>query len=287
MALVRLITTGVMEEKALASSLRRLFPAHDFESKPHLDGFTSSTLPPPTSAAGTPRNVDKFAATLIGAFAPGNRRDRPRPDFVVAVDDVELCNALAPDRITATLRDAIIGRLDRWPANARTLTKLREDLQTRASFHLMAPMTEAYFFTDPEALARATAPALDHPNRFDADASDVESFAVDDPDYLNEPSVNGCRWRTQGGRQGHPKRYLIFLTNARYREAAHGVAALRELDWCRVTRHRDRARFARSLLADLVDMLGPPEQSLADAVAEGETHPLTWPGERSPVLRNI
>lgn len=84
MALVRLITTGVMEERALAGSLRALFPAHEFESKPHIDGFTSSEMPPPSSRTGAPRNLDKFTATLIGAFDPGNRRDRPRPDFVVA-----------------------------------------------------------------------------------------------------------------------------------------------------------------------------------------------------------
>ena len=46
MARVVLITTGRMEETALAASLRRIFPAHDFHCPPCLAGFTSAALPP-------------------------------------------------------------------------------------------------------------------------------------------------------------------------------------------------------------------------------------------------
>ncbi|MCA9707020.1 MAG: hypothetical protein KDK70_14295, partial [Myxococcales bacterium] len=211
MARVQLITTGVMEERALGESLRRLFPEHEFISRPHLDGFTSARLPPPPLPTRVPLNVDKLATTLIGAFAPGGRRDRPRPDFVVAVDDVELANADDPSRITAALREALQRRLEAWPASAHALDRLREALRHKVSFHLMAPMTEAYFFADPAALARATAPGPAHPSRFDP-ATDVETFTVDDPDYLDPPAEPGSRWCKPSGRQGHPKRYLIYLT---------------------------------------------------------------------------
>ncbi|MFO7561917.1 MAG: hypothetical protein R6X02_04695 [Enhygromyxa sp.] len=286
MALVQLITTGVMEERALGASLRRLFPDHEFICKPHLDGFTSAPLPPQPHPRA-PLNLDKFAKTLIGVFDPGNRRDRPRPDFLIGIDDVELCNADDPSRITASLRQILERRLAEWPGNARSVDRLRDDLLEKVSFHVMAPMTEAYFFADATALSRSTAPALDRPNRFDLAACDVESFEVLDPDYLDAPPDPTCRWRRSGPRQGHPKRYLSYLTDpgtgSRYRESDHGVRALAELEWPTVTRDSQRTRFARSLLADLVDMLGAPAKDIND----GETHPLTWPPPADRVLRNL
>jgi hypothetical protein len=291
MARVQLITTGVMEERALGKSLRRLFPDHEFVSKPRLDGFTSARLPPaPPLPSGVQLNLDKFVGNLIGAFDPGNRRDRARPDFVVAIEDVELVNADEPAQITTSLRDALQRRLDAWPAKDRAHDRLCEDLQSKVSFHLMAPMTEAYFFADPAAFARATAPAPGRPSRFDPD-TDVEAFSVDDLDYLGPAAVPGSRWCTETERQGHPKRYLIYLTEpgagSQYRESEHGVRALEGLDWPHATRRPTHTGFARSLLADLVDMLGPPSDAIASAIVAGQTHPLTWPPPRDPVLRNL
>jgi hypothetical protein len=286
MARVQLITTGVMEERALGASLQRLFPDHEFVSKPHLDGFTSAPLPPQPHPRA-PLNLDKFAATLIGTFDPGNRRDRPRPDFVIGIDDVELCNADDPGRITAALRQTLERRLAEWPGNARSIERLRHELAARVSFHVMAPMTEAYFFADASALARSTAPALDRPNHFDLETCDVEAFEVLDPDYLDAPIDPGCRWRRPGLRQGHPKRYLAYLTDpgtgSRYRESDHGVRALSDLEWPTVIRDAQRTRFARSLLTDLIDMLGTPATDIVD----GDAHPLTWPPPAERVLRNL
>lgn len=290
MARVLLITTGVMEERALGTSLQRLFPEHEFISKPRLDGFTSAPLPPqlPTRA---PLNLDKFAATLIGVFDPGNRKDRPRPDFVLAIDDVELCNAEDPSRITAALRETLHRRLDAWPGGSRTVDRLRDELITKVSFHMMAPMTEAYFFAGADALTRATAPAPDRANRFDNATCDVEAFDVSDTEYLDAPTDPTCRWRRIRERRGHPKGYLCYLTDpgtgARYSESDHGVRALAELEWFSVTRHAQRTRFARSLLTDLIDMLGPPVEDVAEALVDGETHPLTWPPPQDAVLRNL
>lgn len=235
-------------------------------------------------------NLEKFVAKLIGTFDPGNRRDRSRPDFVIAVEDVELANADDPARITASLRDSLQRRLDAWPAKDRAHDRLREDLQHKVSFHLMAPMTESYFFADSASFTRATAPAPSRPNRFDPN-TDVEAFAVDDPDYLDPPPESTSRWCTATERQGHPKRYLIYLTEhgtgGQYRESEHGVRALEGLDWPHVTREPAHTSFARSLLADLMDMLGPPSDAIASAIIAGQTHPLTWPPPRDPVLRNL
>jgi hypothetical protein len=95
--------------------------------------------------------------------------------------------------------------------------------------------------------------------------------------------------RSQTERRGHPKRYLFYLTEhgtgGQYRESEHGVRALEGLDWPHVTRRSDHTRFARSLLADLEDMLGPAS-AIPSELATKQTHPLTWPPPRAPVLRN-
>lgn len=148
MALVQLITTGRMEKEALGVSLARLFPGHDFRCPEPLDGFTSAPLPPDPRTSRTPLNLDRFVTRLVAAFDPGNRHDRPRPDFVLGIDDVELCNADDPSRIVASLRHAIEQKLASWPGGSRTVEGIREALATKVSFHLMAPMTEALFFAD-------------------------------------------------------------------------------------------------------------------------------------------
>ena len=104
-------------------------------------------------------------------------------------------------------------------------------------------------------------------------------------------------WRSDD-RQRHPKHYLGYLTNARldgkarYEETTHGKAALADLDWPAIVRLDGRTpavkRFARSLIADLVDMLGPcpvhPELALLEPA---DCHALTWPPPQGRVLRNL
>lgn len=297
MARVQLITTGVMEERALGKCLQRCFPDHEFVARPRLDGFTSAKLPPDlASMSPTQRlllNIHKFARALIGTFAPGGREDRQRPDFVLAVEDLELLNADAPERVTRTVRDSVAHNLENWPLAGPTRARLRAALQERCSFHLMAPMTEAYFFADPAALATATAPALDHPNNFAPSSCDIEAFAVDDPAYLTPLSVPPLRWQTENRRQ-HPKHYLEYLTDAkldggfRYQETSLGARALADLDWAAVLARGSAARFARSLLADLADMLGSdPLGCSHERLALAGCHPLTWPPPRERILRNI
>lgn len=296
MARVLLLVTGAMEERALARSLAACFPAHEFTCKPRLDGFTSSRLPPDFATLNeTERkllNVDKFIKSIIGAVAPGGRRDIPRPDFVLAIEDLELLNADAPENITRTVRDGMLRNLAAWSADSRLINAI----QTRCSFHLMAPMTEAYFFAEPAAFARATAPGPDRPSKFDPTRTDSESFQADDPDYLTPSDLpkKDHAWR-RANRRVHPKHYLEYLTdpqldnNPRYDETTLGRDALVELRWASMlTAFPTALRFARSLFADLADMLGEaPAGCSLEELDAGDCHPLTWPPPRAPVLRNL
>lgn len=299
MATVRVLTTGRMEQKALHTSLQAIFPDHTFLAHERLDGFTGAPLPPNyEELARRPRlrlNIDKFVNTIIGLFAPGGRR--PRPDYVLAIDDLELVNADAPERVTATVRDAIERNLRAWPVDGAARERLRADLRERCSFHLMAPMTEAYFFADPGAFARATAPAPDHPLRFDSRHCDVEAFSVDDAAYLAPAANSDIVWR-KDNRRRHPKHYLEYLTDpaldgrCRYDEVTTGADALASLAWPQLVSRSDlppaHLQFARSMLADLHDMLGDGSADAPLAQLEPRhCHPLTWPPGRAPVLRNL
>ncbi|HEY8378014.1 MAG TPA: hypothetical protein VIK91_16065 [Nannocystis sp.] len=300
MATVRVITTGSMEERALHRSLQAIFPEHTFVPHPRLDGFTSATLPPDyADLAKRPRppiNLDKFVGTIIGLFAPGRRQDRPRPDFVLAVEDLELVNAAAPENVIGSVRSAFERKLESWPVDGPARRRLVETVRERCSFHLMAPMTEAYFFADAQALARATHPGPDHPVQFDAATRDIEAFEVDDSNYLDARHDPAIAWCTDN-RARHPKHYLRYLTDPqldgkhRYNELGPGVAALETLAWSEVvrtdTRPATHARFARSLLADLHDMLGIAHDAQPAPPEPAHCHPLTWPPPASPVLRNL
>lgn len=300
MASVVLVVTGKMEAMALHDSLGRIFPEHRFHVWPRVDGFTSTRLPPadgPLSERHRTR-VATFATTLIARLR-GGRKDAPRADFVLGIEDLELCNAEQPEHVVAALRHAVAESLATWDGPAAR--RLPDEVRERCSFHVMAPMTEAYFFADPAALARATAPGPSRPNQFDSRVCDVEQFLVSDADYQTPPTLpkaaRGANdWRCDD-RARHPKHYLEFLTDpqlsgrGRYDETRHGCDALRELDWPALAseaRTRPAARFARSLLADLVDMLGVPSHHPGlQTLSLAACHPLTWPPPGHQVLRNL
>jgi hypothetical protein len=292
---VALLVTGKTEE-ALHQSLGRVFPGVEFVVLPLRDSFTSRPLPatPLLHADGTaprPTNVERLAQALIAEVEPG-RRDQKPPDLVVLVDDLELDNQAWPERAVGHVKQAVRAHLERhaWPS-AISRERAYEGVRERCSFHLLAPMVEAYFFREPAALARAGAK---RESLFDALAADVErDFLVNDPDFLgppDRPPKDKCPpWATPGRAQ-HPKRYLQFLcdpagTDSRaYVETKGGQAALRELDWPKVLAPQEHVRFLRSLIHDLADALGE------DAVARdhaGETHSLTWPPPSDRLLRNV
>ena len=94
---VGLLVTGRMEVCGLPDALMNLFPTHDFyaitarsDGTP-FDGFTSGRLP----VSGAKRNVDKLVEALSAELVPGRKGDPP--DFIFAIDDLELVNSDQPE----------------------------------------------------------------------------------------------------------------------------------------------------------------------------------------------
>jgi hypothetical protein len=283
-ARVGLIVTGRCEQKGLCDSLSRIFPEARFELVDRVESFTCADVQelPEQAVPGT--TLDKFAASVVAAV------EEDPPDLLVAIDDLELVNAPHPELVASRLRDAVRAHLDRheWPSLAAR-EKVTQRVRERCSFHLLAPMVEAYFFAEPEALVRAGAVQS---SRVDATAIDLEEFITDDPGYLGHPVVRHQQKRKSWAipmpeRARHPKHYLRFLCEPtdpltkRYVETQGGAEALRRLDWTRVFAHKERVRLARSLFEDIAFGLRVPNPF------PGEGHPATAGFKKARVLRNL
>ena len=93
MTLVRLIVTGLAEQLGLGSFLAKIFPETEFETE-KFDSFTSCRVVPiqPIGPTTIPV-IDKFANGVIASIDPGRKKKNgPIPDFVLAIDDLELFN---------------------------------------------------------------------------------------------------------------------------------------------------------------------------------------------------
>jgi hypothetical protein len=278
---VALIVTRDMEQHGLAASLKKVFPEVEF-SVQKVDSFTSAkvTWPPPT-ARGVRSALEKYVTALLAALDPGRRV--PRPDYVFGTDDLELENRQRPEAVIEAVRHAVAAELERRRAgiNADSYDKLVARVKERCSFHLFVPMTEAYFYADPDAL-RATGCARQPvlvPDR------DVELFQTTDPAYLAAPPQQAPSWACDPGtRAFHPKRYLQFLlAPLPYSETAAGVSALRAINWRVVLERGDQTLFVRSMFQDLAHAVG-----LDLSEFPGEPHPLTADyANRRRVLRNL
>lgn len=274
MTRIGLITTGECEHRALAESLRRVFANTDVELEAPfrrpVPSITSNYLDYPGPTTGGTQ-VDGFVASIMATL-----ESRDAPDFVFAVDDLELPNVATPDHVTRLVSDAVRRYLG-TPTH-RELERLRE----RCSFHLLCPMLETYFFGEPEALQRAGSirpPILDP-------ARHLEDFRSDDADFLALTDISRHPWR-RPDRRLHPKRYLGFLVDPAdgervvYKETAGGCRALATLDWAQVFGYEPPGiAFAHSLFEDLADALEVPNPF------PGTSHPLT---SRKPggLLRNL
>lgn len=301
-----LILTGQMERMALADSLCRLFPHATFEIEPPTGtpddllpkSFTSSTLPfsAQTKAEG---NLDDLVRRLTAAVEPG-RKGKGRPTLVVLLEDLELANLHQPQIVQAELRAAITRHLQRLRDDPRRLNDAAQvamALQQRASFHLMSPMTEAYFFADPDALAAVTPRAAEAKLAPDID---IEQFEAADPDYRVPlpPDARCCKkpnkptpvpW-SGDDRSRHPKKYVQYLNRqvptdpycTSYRETHQGATALSALSWSAVLAAH-RAPFARALIEDIARALDVP-----CPVAAADDSPTSFFQPRpSKVLRNL
>jgi hypothetical protein len=258
MAVVALITTGVMEHRALGKSLKRLFPNDEFVNWPPdgpLPGFTSGRVLVPSQfddSTAIPSELNELATSLVG-LADRPRRQQ-RFDFVFVLEDLELVNQEQPETVVEAFRNAVDTYVRenglQLPPN------ISERVREQCSFHLFRPLTEAYFFGEPAAIRRAGA------QRPWIVSADFERFETGDPTYLGLPkgTQEVCE---MPNRKLHPKHYLRFLcdpgrpaSGAGYRETKNGVRALEHLDWEQVVSAEPRCPFLHAFLDDLAYALG-------------------------------
>jgi hypothetical protein len=284
MTRVTLIVTGDVEHKALHESLGRIFSGVEFRSE-ILGSFTSTPLPPePRIDFERPTLVQKLAGALVAAVDPG-RQGTPA-DFAVLVDDLELANMANAERAIHHVRVAVRAHIENHFASGDRRNITTKRVRERCSFHLLAPMVEAYFFGEPAALERAGAI---RPSTVDPSSKDLEDFMTEDSEFLSHPDTDGHPW-AKPDRARHPKSYLKFLCDPTgkksraYQETKGGHEALRALDWSSVLAQKTYVRFARALLVDLALAL---EQHQVAARFPGAPHPLTSQTKRGNVLRNL
>lgn len=281
---VLLLLTGMCEHTGLPRALRAAFSSRaDVTFRTHGDvytSFTSEAVPVGALRAQSSSKgrgpVDKLACALLDAGLT------QRCDLAIAVDDLELVNVGHEADVRELFRDA----LEREAAGL-THAELQRVAQ-RCSFHLLAPMVEAYFFGEHDAVERALQNAgAPQGTTWSTSGSSVEDFATSDAVYCDRstspdlPKVErkgdkGLAWRS-ANRERHPKHYVEFLcrdTLLGYREGRAGVAALEKLDLPQVL--AGGAPLLAELLADVEDALGLPAVLGAGA------------GPRAPgVLRNL
>jgi hypothetical protein len=214
---------------------------------------------------------------------------------VSVVEDLELVNGDQPEVVVEVFRQAVAAHVERIYGNDIRGDRVRQRLRERASFHLLVPMLESYFFTDDQALDQIPRQS---PHEFDR-FCDMEDFETADPDYLKAIAslpphrVSGIVWQASEWYPRHPKHYLNYLSaphpsydakGGSYKEADHGAAALRALRPEKVFSNARHVRFLRSLASDLGDALEIERPYPFD----GQLSEVTFrPGHPENVLRNI
>ena len=303
---VALLPTGRTEWHGLPVALQRLFPAHEFYALPEaavvhskngpFNGFTTATLTEQHEREH-PVSVTKLVG-LAAREALGDGHGREAAEVVVVLDDLELANRHQPDRVVRVFRRAVERHLEGLQGRyKRTATVLQE----RVSFHLIAPMIEAWFFGDPQALRVAGVPAGVAPNLTSTDLEDFHT--IDDP-YLRAGEGDCPYWVARGGktkdrpkwlgaeRERHPKGYLQWLCRdgdakncTSYDESRGGAEALRRLDW-QVLLGNPGLHYLGALLEDLAHALGAPRPAMPPAGGPPPVTSLTF-RPRDHVLRNL
>lgn len=296
---VALLPTGEAEFRGLPRALKALFPSHDFvcegraPERPHF-GFTSSVVDPARAAqrGSKLRQMIDLVAALLSSGSRG------RYDLVFILEDLELANALQPQRVIEAVRAAVHAHLAE-PRIDNARNPLPDALRRRASFHLAVPMLESWFFGDLACLAQAPEPPQELAPKLVA-SCDPEHFLTDDPHYEADDGSactdsESARWSRLDAlaRPAHPKSYLEWLCKApgarrctSYREVVGGVRCLATMDWFNVLAHPSRFQYLRAFVADLADGLGETPVAL---VPEHLEAPLTRRRHdpSGPLLRNL
>ena len=187
---IHLVVTGDAEELALSSALDRLFPKVEF-TVAKVYGLTSNILPrDPTEPR---QEAIELVSTMLAAIDAG----RTPANYAIALDDLEQANADQPEVVLQHLRLAVERCVNQPPevevvarGSKRRFRQLatpqarRTALRERCSFHLAAPMLEAWFFGEPAALRRAGVPGATKVV-FDKHICDIEDFVTTDAMFLD------------------------------------------------------------------------------------------------------
>jgi len=197
MPTILLIVTGEMEMQALPRSLKRFFPSlHADEALTWtVDGNQGATEHRLDISKEPNSSMRRLAKKMIEAF----KLKVGQPDLVIVIDDAELGNIGQEDVVANHFRRATEKTLEiEHKQNPAYAKKLRENIRSRASFHLLTPMPEAYFFGDSNTLStmgiEPNKPKLRH-------MTDVEKFESNDPHWLsicehenNQKKLNDNPW---------------------------------------------------------------------------------------------
>ncbi len=250
-----------------------------------MGSFTSCDVARPARPMprGVTTKIDELAAELVNAIFPG-RRGKRRIDFAYVMEDLELCNRHQPDLVLSLFRGAVSSYIHQaWPRQSEAVFA---EVRERCSFHLFRPMTEAYFFGDEAALARAQVARQPHL----PENGDLEDFRTIDPEFLAlTPETQ--RIAPMPERALRPKDYLQYLCDPtlsdkrqRYKEARNGVAALQALDWESVLGPAPHCPFLHAFLDDLAAALNSP---LPFVRQEHAYQRARFPGSDPRILRNL
>lgn len=310
---IALLPTGKAELLGFQRALERLFPGHEFhtiakndiEQRP-FDGFTSaslSTLSPST----VPTNLDKIIERAASELVPGRNREGPPIDLLIITEDLELANLDQPQAVTDAVRNAVNRHIEKMgrERSRHLANQVSKAFREHASFHLLVPMLESWFFADPDATTRAGVPLNRLPRL--VQNCDPEGFETDDPEYINDTAAHCSAWLALPQRKRkkfkpgwlkrgnqriyHPKDYLSWLCRSqeeknctRYRETREGKEALEELNWVAALRTRTHCKYMRSFLSDIEWTLNQNLNFL-----HGDCAPLTDISQRPAdhVFRNI
>ncbi|MGM0575152.1 MAG: hypothetical protein ACQEXJ_05415 [Myxococcota bacterium] len=291
---IRFIVTGDVERAALVPSIKRLFTLVAPETEPEwlppqkVPATTTSRLRHSTPPSAPMR---RLAKAMIMEASEGE--DGTPADLVVAVDDLELANFDQPDVVCEHLRQAIDDEIGERQLSMRAEQRLRDRLKERCSFHLLAPMVEAYFFGEHDALVRAgCAPSVQPHLR---NANDVESFFSTDTDWLpvcqarnQHQAAAGFPWWEEERHAKHYLEYLVDREGGDYDEMVGGRRALEDLDWQAVGQATGSVALVRAMMEDIADTFAPP---LPNPIGAGTPSRVTYPSRqvrrRDLRLRNL
>lgn len=310
---VALLPTGKAELLGFPRAFSRLFPDHEFhaiaridDEKCPFDGFTSVPLPIP--ATTEPTNLDKIIQQAASELVPGRTAAGPPIDLLIITEDLELANRHQPHVVIDEVRSAALRHIGKLAAESsqRLADQVREAFRERASFHLLVPMLESWFFADCGALPRAGVPPERMPPQLVPNC-DPEVFEADDSRFADDTGDHCSEWLAlHANRRGknkpgwlnrgpqriyHPKDYLSWLCRSGaeknctcYRETHEGKMALEGLDWNCALSTPAHCQYMRSLLTDIEWAL---DQGLD--FLNGECAPLTDISQRpaNHIFRNI